>query len=285
MHTLALQQKGEFEVPELIVATKQNIEKVFDDNAKAYDRVGPAIYQHFGSRLVSWMSLKPGTKMLDIATGTGAVLLPAARILASNGHVTGIDLSGGLLQEADLSVRQENLSNVTLRKMDAEHLEFPDKTFDHVTCAFSLFFFPHMEDALREMYRVCKPGGHVAVTVFNQALPPFDPIFPVLLQQLGTYQGEVRIPPHGMSFSPEEIETLLKHHGFHSIQTLSETEDFVYKHEEDVWEFLPLRLALLDTDKTTDTQFMQELLAKLRPLFRPAGLHVSVAAIYAMGQR
>ena len=118
-------------MPEFIVATKQNIEKVFDDNATKYDRIGPAIYQHFGSCLVDWMSLKPSTKVLDIATGTGAVLLPAARLLASQGHVTGIDLSAGLLQEADLSVRQENLTNVTLRKMDAEHLDFPDETFDH----------------------------------------------------------------------------------------------------------------------------------------------------------
>ena len=272
-------------MPELIVATKQNIEKVFDDNAKAYDRVGPAIYQHFGSRLVTWMSLRPDTKMLDIATGTGAVLIPAARLLAPNGHVTGIDLSGGLLQEAELLVRQENLTNVTLRRMDAENLEFPDKSFDCVVCAFSLYFFPHMEAALSEMYRVCKPGGCVALTVFNQALPPFDPIFPILLQQLGTYQGEVRIPPHGMSFAPEELETLLQQHGFHSIQIRSETKDFVYNTEEDVWEFLPLRLALLGTDDTTDKQFMQELLDKLRPLFRPDGLHVSVATIYAMGQR
>ena len=272
-------------MPELIVATKQNIEKVFDDNAKAYDRVGPAIYQHFGSRLVDWMSLESGARMLDIATGTGAVLLPAARLLALNGHVTGIDLSAGLLQEAGLLVHQESLTNVTLHKMDAENLEFPDKTFDCVTCAFSLFFFPNMEAAIREMYRVCKPGGRVAVTVFNQALPPFDPIFPVLLQQLGTYQGEVRIPPRGMSFSLEEIESLLKQHRFHSIQILSETEDFIYKSEEDVWEFLPLRLALLGTDENIDKQFMQELLAKLRPLFRSDGLHVSVAAIYAMGQR
>lgn len=272
-------------MPELIVATKQNIEKVFDDNAKVYDRVGPAIYQYFGSRLVNWMSLKPGTKMLDIATGTGAVLLPAARLLASDGHVTGIDLSAGLLQEAKLSVNEENLTNVTLRKMDAEHLDFPDNTFDCVICAFSLFFFTNMEAALREMYRVCRTGGHVAVTVFNQTPPPFDPIFPILLQQIGTYQGKVRIPPHSMSFSAEEIETLLKKHGFHSIQTLSEKEDFIYRHEEDIWDFLPLRLALLGTDDATYKQFMQEFLAKLRPLFRPDGLHMFVSAVYVTGHR
>ena len=272
-------------MPELIVATKQNIEKVFDDNAKAYDCVGPAIYQYFGSHLVDWLSLEPDTKMLDIATGTGAVLLPAAQLLASNGHVTGIDLSAGLLEEARLSVRQEKLPNVTLRKMDAEHLEFPDETFDCVTCAFSLFFFPHMETALNEMHRVCKPGGRIVVTVFDKASPPFDPIFPVMLQQLGTYQGEVRIPPHGMAFSPEEIETLLRQYGFHSIMTHGEKEDFIYTNEEDIWAFLPLRLMLFGTEETTHAPFKQEFLAKLRPLFRPDGLHVSVAAIYAMGQR
>lgn len=265
--------------------TARNIEKVFDDNATTYDRVGPTIYKHFGMRLVNWMSLKPGTKMLDIATGTGAVLLPAARLLGSNGHVTGIDLSGGILQEADHFVRKENLTNVVLRRMDAEHLEFPDQTFDFVTCAFSLFFFPDMEAALREMYRVCKPGGWLGVTVFNRTSPPFDPIFPILFQQFGAYQGKVWMPPHGMSFAPEEVEALLGQYGFRSIKTHIETKDFIYTSEQDVRAFLPLRLALLGTDEAARAGFEEELFAKLRPLFRQDGLHVSVAVVYAMGQR
>jgi ubiquinone/menaquinone biosynthesis C-methylase UbiE len=136
-------------MPELTVATKQNIERVFDDSAPAYDRVGPAIYEPFGTRLVDWLPLKPGATMLDIAAGAGAVLLPAARLLGSEGRIIGIDLSDGLLHQAEVLAGAAGLTNVELRKMDAEHLEFDDQAFDFVTCAFSLYFFPDMEAALR----------------------------------------------------------------------------------------------------------------------------------------
>lgn len=272
-------------MPEFIVVTSQNIEKFFDDNVITYDYVGPAIYKHFGLRLVNWVSLKHDTKMLDIATGTGAVLLPAARLLGPNGRVTGIDLSGGLLRELEASAHAEGLTNVEFRKMDAEHLEFPDQTFDCVTCAFSLYFFPNMEAALHEMYRVCKSGGCLGLTVFNRTPPPFDPIFPIMLQELSTYQGKVYIPPHGMSFSSEEMENLLRQYGFHSIKTQSETKDFLYSSEVEVCAFPPLNLALLDSDEGTLAQFKDEFLTKLRPLFQPDGLHVSVTAVYAIGQR
>jgi ubiquinone/menaquinone biosynthesis C-methylase UbiE len=142
-------------MPELTVATKQNIEQAFDDSAATYDRVGPAIYEPFAQRLVDWLPLKPGATMLDVATGAGAVLLPAARLLGPEGRVVGIDLSDGLLRQAEALARAEDLTNVELRKMDAEHLEFRDQSFDFVTCAFSLYFFPNMESAL--------PNGDPAV--------------------------------------------------------------------------------------------------------------------------
>lgn len=272
-------------MPELTVATKQNIEKVFDDNAEAYDRVGPSIYEHFGRRLVNWLSLKPGTKMLDIATGTGAVLLPAARLLGSKGHITGIDLSDGLLRQAEALARAEGLTNVELHKMDAEHLEFHDQTFDFVTCAFSLYFFPNMEAALHEMHRVCKPGGWLGLTVFDRTPPPFDPLFPIAMQQFAAYQGKVWMPPHGMSFAPEELEDFLKRHRWQSIETHSEKVTFIYTSEEDIWAFLPLQFALMDAGEGARAQFKEEFLAKLRPLFHPDGLHVTTATVYAKGHR
>jgi len=272
-------------MPELTVATKQNIEEVFDDNAAAYDRVGPAIYEPFGKRLANWLSLKPGTKMLDIATGAGAVLLPAARLLGAKGQITGIDLSDGLLRQAEALARAEGLTNVELRRMDAEHLEFHDQTFGFVTCAFSLYFFPNMEAALREMHRVCKPGGWLGLTVFDRTPPPFDPLFPIAMQQFAAYQGKVWMPPHGMSFAAEELEILLKGHGWQSIETHSETVTFIYTSEEDIWAFLPLQFALMDAGEGARAQFKKEFLAKLRPLFHPDGLHVSAAIVYAKGQR
>jgi ubiquinone/menaquinone biosynthesis C-methylase UbiE len=273
------------EMPELTVATKQNIAKAFDDGAQIYDRVGPAIYEPFGARLVDWLPLKPGATMLDIATGAGAVLLPAARLLGAKGHVTGIDLSDGLLRQAEALARAEGLTNVELRKMDAERLEFHDQSFDFVTCAFSLNFFPDMEAALREMYRVCRPGGWLGLTMFDRKPPPFDPLFPTAMQQFADYQGKLSIPPHGMPFAPEELEALLKPHGWQSIETYSHKVNFIYTSEEHIWAFPPLQFTLMDSGEEARTQFKEEFLARLRPLFRPDGLHVSAAVDYAKAQR
>jgi ubiquinone/menaquinone biosynthesis C-methylase UbiE len=272
-------------MPELTVATKQNIAQAFDDSAPTYDRVGPVVYDPFGTSLVEWLPLKPAAMMLDVATGAGAVLLPAARLLGSEGHIIGIDLSLGLLRKAEALARSEGLANVELRKMDAEHLEFQDQTFDFVTCAFSLQFFPNMEAALHEMYRVCKPGGWLGLTMFDRTPPPFDPLFPTAMQQFAEYQGKLCIPPHAMSFTPEELEGFLKPHGWQSIGTRSENVTFVYTSEEDIWAFLPLQFVLMDAGEPQRAQFKEEFLTRLRPLFNPDGLHVSTAVAYAKGLR
>jgi len=272
-------------MPELTVATKRDIEKAFDHSAPIYDRVGPAVYEPFGTRLIDWLPLKPGARMLDVATGAGAVLLPAARLLGSEGHITGIDLSDGLLRQAEALARAEGLTNVELRQMDAEHLDFHDQSFDFVTCAFSLQFFPNMEAGLHEMHRVCKPGGWLGLTVFDRTPPPFDPLFPTAMQQFGAYQGRLCIPPHGMSFAPEELEGFLRRHEWQSIETHREQVTFIYGSEEDIWAFLPLQFVLMDAGEGARAQFKEEFLARLRPLFHPDGLHVSAAVAYAKGQR
>src|SRR5512137_2526650 len=110
-------------MPEPTIATKQIIEQVFDDAAILYDRIGPNIFTQFGMHLVDYLPLAPGMRVLDVATGTGAVILPAAHRVGQEGQVTGIDLSGTILQEAERAMHANRLTNVQLRKMDAEHLD------------------------------------------------------------------------------------------------------------------------------------------------------------------
>jgi ubiquinone/menaquinone biosynthesis C-methylase UbiE len=270
-----------------MVATKQVIEQLFDDAATSYNRTGPSIFTQFGARLVEQMSLRPGARVLDVATGTGAVMLPAARRVGSEGHVTGIDLSGAILREAERAATAEGLTNVALRKMDAEHLDFPDHIFDAVICAFSLFLFPDMEAALREMYRVSKPGGYVGISIFGKTPPPMNPGWPILVQQFEAYQGWVRMP-QPIAYAPEEMEALLSRFGFRSIEVRSETNDIIYASAEDWWAFLLTlgpRPTILRMNEETRARFKDEYLAKLRPLFRQDGLHISVAVVYAMAQR
>jgi len=274
-------------MPEPKVATKQIIERTFDEAATSYDRVGPSIFARFGESLVEQMPLAPGARVLDIATGKGAVLLPAARRVGSEGHVIGIDLSGAILQETEHIAHAEGLTNAEFRKMDAEHLLFPDKSFDAVTCAFAIFFFPDVDAALSEMYRVLKPGGSLAITNFNKTPPPFNPGLPMLIQQSMAYQIKVQTTTQ-FAYTPQELKALLSRFGFHSIEMRSETNNIVYESVEDWWAFLltlAARATIMGMDEKTRTQFKDEYLAKLRPMLNRDGLHISLGVIYTLAKR
>jgi O-methyltransferase/aklanonic acid methyltransferase len=274
-------------MPEPTVATKEMMEKIFDDAAISYDRVGPSIFARFGERLVEHMPLAPGARVLDIATGKGAVLLPAARRVGPEGHATGIDLSGAILLEAERTARAEGLTNVELRKMDAENLEFPDQSFDAVTCAFAIFFFPDMNAALHEMYRVCKPGGCLAITNFSKTPPPFNPGLPLLIQQFMAYKVKVQTTQH-FAYATKEVEALLSRFGFRSIEMHSEMNDIIYENAEDWWAFLLTlapRATIMGMNEEMRARFKDEYLAKLSPMFGRDGLHLSLRIIYALATR
>jgi ubiquinone/menaquinone biosynthesis C-methylase UbiE len=273
--------------PEPKIATKSMIEQLFDGAAGLYDDTGPRIFARFGARLVEQMPLTPGMGILDVATGKGAVLVPMARHVGSEGRVTGVDLSGSILQEANRAVSAAGLTNVELRKMDAEHLEFPDQAFDAVTCALSLFLCPDINAALRELYRVCKPGGYVGVSFFDKTPPPFEPGWPILLRQFMEYQRGVRMPQQ-VAYAPQEVEALLGNTGFRSVATRSEVNDIVYATLEDWWRFqftVGTRLTILGMDEDTRARFKDEYFLKLRSLLAQDGLHISVAVVYAVAQR
>jgi ubiquinone/menaquinone biosynthesis C-methylase UbiE len=277
----------EEKMPEPVILNKQMIEKLFDGAAISYDKVGPGIFTKYGLKLIEGLPIKPGMCILDIATGTGAVLFPAAHHVGQDGRIIGIDLSESILREAENIVNVKNLANIELRKMDAEHLEFPDKSFDLVTCAFAIFLFPDVEAALSEMYRVCKPGGYIAMTNFNKLPVPFGPALPVFIQQCMMYGVGVQ-PPQPLAYSPEDITTLLNKFGFTSVETWSETNDIVYTNNEDWWGFmmtLAPRTTILGMDEETRERFREEYFAKLNPMFQKDGLHVSLSVVYASARR
>ncbi|HTX31237.1 MAG TPA: class I SAM-dependent methyltransferase [Solirubrobacteraceae bacterium] len=111
------------------------------------------------AHMLSSVGVDAHHRVLDVATGTGNVALRAAR---SGAQVTGIDLTPELLEVA--AVRAAALgAEVEWVQGDAEALPFPDQSFDRVLSAFGIQFAPRHEITARELVRVCRPGGAIAL--------------------------------------------------------------------------------------------------------------------------
>ena len=148
-------------------ARKEQTRALFDRLAPDYD-AGPRCFTHFGGRLVDVVGIAPGQRVLDVATGRGAVLFPAAERAGTAGSVVGIDLAEGMARATNAEAEHRGLS-AHVHVMDAEHLDFPDATFDHVLCGFGVMFFPDQGRALAEFRRVLRPRGQVCVSTWQRS--------------------------------------------------------------------------------------------------------------------
>ena len=104
-------------------------------------------------------------QVLDLACGTGDFSIAIAKALtAAKGHVTGVDLSKGMLAVMREKVDKAGLGGmISIEEGDGENLRFPDNTFDRVTIAFGIRNFEDRPKGLKEMLRVLKPGGRLVI--------------------------------------------------------------------------------------------------------------------------
>ena len=125
------------------------------------------IYGAATEMMLEAASVQPGSRVLDVAAGTGDQTLMAARRVGPTGNVLATDDSASMLKVAAEAARNEGLTNVETRVMNAENLALDADSFDAVICRNALMLFPNPAKALTEMRRVVKPGSKVAAMVFS----------------------------------------------------------------------------------------------------------------------
>jgi SAM-dependent methyltransferase len=103
------------------------------------------------------LSIPAGTRLLDVACGAGQLTLPAAR---KGIKVTGLDLAANLVRQARVKAAAEGL-RISIDEGDAEHLPYPDDSFDVVMSLIGSMFAPRPELVASEMIRVARPGGRI----------------------------------------------------------------------------------------------------------------------------
>jgi SAM-dependent methyltransferase len=148
------------------------------------------IYGAATEMMLDLAGVQAGSRVLDVAAGTGESTLMAAARVGSKGHVVAADASASMLNVAAEAARNAGLTNVETRVMNAENLELDTDSFDAVVCRIALMLFPNPAKALAEMRRVVKPGGKVTVMVYAALEKnPFWEIFHKTVRRLGN------IPP------------------------------------------------------------------------------------------
>jgi demethylmenaquinone methyltransferase/2-methoxy-6-polyprenyl-1,4-benzoquinol methylase len=160
------------EVKTLAVDPRGGSGEMFDRIASRYDLmnriISLGIDQRWRRRTVDALALKPGARVLDLATGTGDLAMMIAR-RHPEVTVVGVDPSTGMLAEGDRKVAAAGLGErVTLRRGDAEQLEAADASVDGISMAFGIRNVVDRPKALREMARALKPGGRVAILELSE---------------------------------------------------------------------------------------------------------------------
>jgi demethylmenaquinone methyltransferase/2-methoxy-6-polyprenyl-1,4-benzoquinol methylase len=147
------------------------VRQMFTAIAQHYDVLNTVLsfglHHYWRQRAVAVSGIPPGARLLDVCSGTAELALAFARHLGHHGQVIAMDFCAAMLDRGHQKARRQGI-HLMSTLADAQNLPFGDAVFDAVTVAFGLRNVDSLATALREMYRVLRPGGTALVLEFGQ---------------------------------------------------------------------------------------------------------------------
>ncbi|WP_332065262.1 bifunctional demethylmenaquinone methyltransferase/2-methoxy-6-polyprenyl-1,4-benzoquinol methylase UbiE [Bartonella sp. CB189] len=162
-------------------AQKQSmVDNVFHSVAESYDKMNDilslGLHRMWKNAMITWLSppALSNWKVLDVAGGTGDIAFRILNASRKKAHATVLDINGSMLSIGKKRAQKSGLASlVNFVEANAEYLPFEDQSFDAYTIAFGIRNVPHIDQALKEAFRVLKPGGRFLCLEFSNVEMPF----------------------------------------------------------------------------------------------------------------
>jgi SAM-dependent methyltransferase len=202
---------------------KARIRATFNAASDHFDDPPLAFWDHFGSRTVELAGIGPGDRVLDVCCGTGASALPAAEVVGSSGAVIGVDFAEKLLDLGRDKAKRQGLDWLSFQQGDLTNLDLPPDSFEAVICVFGIFFVPDMAGALAGLWRLVKPGGKLAITVWGPRV--LEPGSTAFWEAVDAERPDLRpkVVPWERLIRPEGLARLFTEAGLPSPEIVPET--------------------------------------------------------------
>jgi ubiquinone/menaquinone biosynthesis C-methylase UbiE len=188
----------------------------------------PAMFDPFAATLMEQAGVEPGSRVLDVACGTGAASRAAARTAGPDGSVTGVDLGEPTLAVARSFAAEDGAAPITFVQADATALPVEDASFDVAICQQGFQFFPDKPTALAEMRRALKPGGRLAIATWTDPRRnPIGAVIEALERHVGTEAAQTLNSPFALPAA--ELERLIAEAGFEDVELRVEEQVCTWK--------------------------------------------------------
>jgi len=204
-------------------------ETLYVGGATRYDQMFARVTEAFIPALLHAARIAEGQRILDVATGTGAVARAAKDSVGPAGEVVAGDISSTML---DAARRNENNAGIKFEQFDGHKLPYPDAHFDRVICQLGLAFFNDPLRGLTEFRRVLKREGRAAVIV--NSLPERS-LFTRICTVIARYVPEraEQLNRYASIRTPERLSKLLFDAGFQGVSVRTETKSFTFASFDD----------------------------------------------------
>lgn len=261
----------------------------FSPGWKRWDDFTMTFLKPMGDAIIAALDIKKTDVVLDIASGTGE---PAMTIATRAKHVTGTDIADKMLDIARENAKSKKIQNIVFQVADITELPFENGSFDKISCRMGFMFFPDMQIAANQMFRVCKSGGKIATSVWAgpEGNPWITTMTKILNQHLNLPAPDPSAPGMFRCAKPGLIKSILEKSGFKNVKEQMVTGKINFEVPENYWRNMteivaPVVGALSKVDNQTREKIQSDVLATCKGLAKNGELKLDCASIILSGEK